>query len=204
MIETTGSSALLESTLNCEELFGKTFREVVEHLIDTNDLFSIPTDTDFFRTRFGEGLRLLGRLRQRFSENDWASAKTLVADMQVYLSDRMSPKFDVDLDSVKTTLNLNDPNTLTAQALDSLLVNLHGVAGYQARSFQNIYSSYPRVQTSNEFSGTVICAGTGFGKQSPSTPSVFRGRRGYREKCESIHKSSGNLSTQRPASRSIE
>ena len=104
LIETTGSSALLESTLNCEELFGKTFREVVEHLIDTNNLFSIPTDTDLFRTRFGEGLRLLGRLRQRFSENDWASAKTLVADMQVYLSDRMSPKFDVDLESVKTTL----------------------------------------------------------------------------------------------------
>lgn len=164
LIETAGSSTLLENTLNCETLFGKTHQEIIEHLIDTNNLFSIPTDTDFFRTRFGEGMRLLGRLRQRFSENDWCSAKTLVADMQVYLSDRMAPKFDVTLDNVKETLRINDPNSLVAKALDSLLGDLNGVAEYQARSFQNIYSNYPKTEHSTGFSGTVICAGTGFGK----------------------------------------
>ena len=175
LIETAGSSTLVKSTQNCEALFGKTHQEIIEHLIDTNNLFSIPNDTDFFRTRFGEGIRLLGRLRQRFSENDWSSAKTLVADMQVYLSDRMAPKFDVTLESLKKILNINDPNTIVSQALDSLLGDLHGVAGYQARSFENIYSNYPKLENSKGFSGTVICAGTGFGKTKSFYTPAFLG-----------------------------
>jgi hypothetical protein len=175
LIETEGSQILLDSTRNCEMLYEKTLQEIIEHLIDTNNLFSIPNDIDFFRTRFGEGLRLLGRLRQRFSEKDWASAKNLVADMQVYLSDRMSPKFDVPIESVKARLSLTSQDALPAKVLDQLLGTLNGVAEYQVRSFQHIYTNYPKPHSEKTYSGSVICAGTGFGKTKSFYTPAFLG-----------------------------
>jgi len=54
---------------------------------------------DHYRTRFGEGLRLIYRLKQRFKDNDWDSAPNLVSDIKCHLTTRKYPKFDQDFES---------------------------------------------------------------------------------------------------------
>jgi hypothetical protein len=117
------------------------------------------------RSRFAEGLRLLAHLRQRFSHQDWASGRRLVADIKVHLAPRRYPAVGITADVAWAGMAPHASQPAFQRATFEALASrpdgrTFTFAGFQARSFERIFRSYG----AKEQGGTVVCAGTGAGK----------------------------------------
>lgn len=124
-----------------------------------------------YRTRMGETLRLLARLRQLFpkhiqgSNRRWQIAKPLVGDFRFMLRARSVPQRDMDASEVESRIEESSKLTaLQKQVLIQILSLPNGqsmnLANFQVRAAENILSQL----RSNRSSGTIVCAGTGSGK----------------------------------------
>ncbi|KPF74087.1 hypothetical protein IP68_13725 [Blastomonas sp. AAP25] len=128
-------------------------------------LYLLPDGSGRVRSRFAEGLRLIAHLRQRFSHQDWASGRRLVADVKLHLAPRRYPAIGI---TAKVAWEGMAPYathpSFQRQIFDALASRPGGgnytFAGFQVRSFERIFRSYG----SEEQSGTVVCASTGAGK----------------------------------------
>jgi hypothetical protein len=147
---------------------GVTFRSLIRELRRSHLLHRIPDTTDMYRTRMAEGVRLLANLRQMFKPQDWATGPRLVSDIKIHLKDRIYPRRDLLATDVwnDKLVNLCPPNeqTLLKDCYDALSRDGQGnelkFAGFQKRAFEHIFKEY----CSGNYSGSVICAGTGSGK----------------------------------------
>ncbi len=124
-----------------------------------------------YRTRMGETLRLLARLRQLFpkhmqgTDRRWQIAKPLVGDFRFMLRPRSVPQRNLTAEQVQ--LRIEESSKLSAlqqQVLKRILALPNGasitLASFQARATENILT---KVNTGRS-SGTIVCAGTGSGK----------------------------------------
>ncbi len=93
---------------------------LVDDLEDRHFLFKVP-GTNSYRTRMGEGVRLMSRLRQLFPKHmrstDWQSAKTLVADYRLLLRARRYPKREYSIER-------------TLEELEKIPITDHTKAGF--------------------------------------------------------------------------
>lgn len=128
-------------------------------------LHLVPDGSGRIRSRFAEGLRLLAHMRQRFSYQDWASGRRLVADIKLQLSPRRYPRIDATAETAWADMapHASQP-AFQRSVFQALASGPDGgtltFAGFQVRSFQRIFRAYG----ADEQSGTVVCAGTGAGK----------------------------------------
>ena len=138
---------------------------VLDELEQANLLYRVSHSPLLYRTRFGEGVRLLARLRQLFRDNQWSTAPELVSDIKLFLRQRKYPRRDKSVDQCWELLagSARYP-TLQRPALLALATQRNGqtmpLSDFQARAFQRIFDATSR----SEFSGTIVCAGTGAGK----------------------------------------
>jgi len=147
---------------------GVTFRSLISELRRSHLLHRIPGSTDMYRTRMAEGVRLLANLRQMFKPQDWATGPRLVSDIKIHLKDRIYPRRDLLATDVwnDKLAKLCSPRkqTLLKDCYNALSRDGQGnefkFAGFQKRSFEHIFNEY----RSGNYSGSVICAGTGSGK----------------------------------------
>jgi hypothetical protein len=124
-----------------------------------------------FRTRMGETVRLLARLRQLFPKHleggcrQWQTAKPLVGDFRFMLRARVVPKRTGSTADVLTRANqAAELSSLQREVLQALLLSPSGVAlklaAFQVRATENVL----RQAAQRRRSGTIVCAGTGSGK----------------------------------------
>lgn len=117
-----------------------------------------------YRTRMGETVRLLARLKQLFPKHlntsgAWRTAPNLVSDFRLVQRPREYPRRDIAAGD--WTLQLNQmPLTPLQRKIAAQLVNGRNLAGFQTRAFDRIAS----LTGGDKASGTVVCAGTGSGK----------------------------------------
>lgn len=128
-------------------------------------LYLVPDGSGRVRSRFAEGLRLMAHLRQRFSHQDWASGRRLVADLKLHLASRRYPAIGITVDTAWSGMAPYAAQlAFQRRVFDALASRPSGgtfnFAGFQVRSFERIFRSYG----ADEQSGTVVCAGTGAGK----------------------------------------
>lgn len=141
--------------------------ELVEALLDDHLLWKLP-DTDRYRTRMAETVRLCARLRQIFPDarnTAWRTAPGLVADYRVMLRQRMYPCRDVRptdfLGSVRQEVRLSSLQDAILRALVRAgSDDERPLASFQVRATARVLHS----SGSDRSLGTVICAGTGSGK----------------------------------------
>ncbi|MFT5468122.1 MAG: hypothetical protein ACI8UO_003230 [Verrucomicrobiales bacterium] len=126
-----------------------------------------------YRSRLGEALRLLARLRQLFPKHlrdpgAWLSSSTLVADFRLLLRPRKYPDRNQPAEgAIAEWMTLNSPRLTALQedVLGVLLGSTDGatglpLAGFQTRATRRILS----MGAAQTASGSVVCAGTGSGK----------------------------------------
>jgi hypothetical protein len=138
---------------------------VLDELEQANLLYRVSHSPLLYRTRFGEGVRLLARLRQLFRDNQWSTAPELVSDIKLFLRQRKYPRRDKSIDQCWELLaGIAQHPMLQRPALLALATQRDGqsmpFSDFQARAFERIFDATSR----SEFSGTIICAGTGAGK----------------------------------------
>lgn len=110
-----------------------------------------------YRTRFGETVRLMYLLRQRFSHDDWESGPRLVSDMKILLRRRRFPMWNI---SVETLIEaIPDLSGLQKNAIRSLVQN-DRLARFQTDAIKQQLASLNQ----NRDSAIVVGAGTGSGK----------------------------------------
>lgn len=123
-------------------------------------------DSETFRSRFAEGVRLLARLRQMFQPKDWATGANLISDVRLHLEPRCYPKRDqspeecwLEIESAcrKTELQKAAFRALSA---DNRGRRYEGFSGFQRKAFRHILEQY----SAKGVKGSVIAAGTGSGK----------------------------------------
>lgn len=118
-----------------------------------------------YRSRFAESIRLMVKLRQRFKETDWDTARELVSDARFYLKDRRFPVRDVSFDKAWSHLSpLAWQSNIQKRVLQALMGTTDSpmpLAAFQLRSCVRILQSYRGTERST---GTVVTAGTGGGK----------------------------------------
>lgn len=170
-----GEDELLERAerfIESESLFNEfhTPEELLEELEDRRLIFSYLDGIDVrYRTRMGEAIRLLSRLRQLFPRHmngrQWQTAPSLVADYRYLLRPRAFPQRATERDEVVEQINAIQPlDDLQVGVLDSL-VN-HGatepfrLADFQVRASRSILSNIGAARST----GAIVCAGTGSGK----------------------------------------
>src|SRR5262245_11299892 len=76
----------------------ETPERVLELLRRRRLLFALPGETDRYRTRFAETVRLLARLRQYFRPEEWDSGPRLVTDYRLAIRPRRYPARSVDVE----------------------------------------------------------------------------------------------------------
>lgn len=124
-----------------------------------------------YRTRMGETLRLLARLRQLFPQHiqganrRWQIAKPLVGDFRFMLRPRAVPQRDLAFDEVRSRIEESGRlSSLQRDVLNAILSLPNGesmnLAKFQSRATENIL----RQLRFTKSSGTIVCAGTGSGK----------------------------------------
>ncbi|MBY3235268.1 hypothetical protein HFO17_12045 [Rhizobium laguerreae] len=128
-------------------------------------LHLVPDGSGRVRSRFAEGLRLFAYLRQRFSHQDWASGRKLVADIKTHLAPRRYPATNVSVENAWLGMASYATQPALQKSVFEALARKPGggaftFAGFQARSFERIFRAYG----CEDHSGTVVCAGTGAGK----------------------------------------
>jgi hypothetical protein len=147
---------------------GVTFRSLIRELRLSHLIYRLPEAPDMYRTRMAEGVRLLANLRQMFRVEDWATGPRLVSDIKIHLNDRIYPRRDLPASGIWNDslqgLCSKESQKLVKQFYEALSLNDQGnelmFAGFQKRSFEYIFKEY----NSGNWSGSVICAGTGSGK----------------------------------------
>ena len=147
---------------------GMSFRSLLRKMKQNDLLYQLPDKPDEYRTRMAETLRLLGNLKQRFSNNDWANAPKLVSDIKIHLRDREYPKRDIPAEDIweqeLKPLCTKSSQEFIKECFDALSQDGNGnsfrFSGFQQRSFGKIFSEY----NSGKPSASVVCAGTGSGK----------------------------------------
>lgn len=158
-----------------DEWFAETTTELfVDDLAEANLLTRV--EGGRYRSRFAESVRLFARLRQRFSQNDWATAPQLVSDVKIHLSARQYPKRNVlasdAWEQIKEACWATPVQRLVFDALTKDGGKELSFAGFQVRATQRILSHY---QPANKSAGTVISAGTGSGKTKAFYLPAFMG-----------------------------
>ena len=147
---------------------GITFKKLVRELRQSHLIYSIPNAPDMYRTRMAEAIRLLANLRQLFRPEDWATGPRLVSDIKIHLKDRVYPRRNIPaMDIWNSSLKRICPpesKQLIQECYEALSQNEKGeifkFSGFQQRSFEHLFKEY----NSGNWSGSVICAGTGSGK----------------------------------------
>lgn len=138
----------------------------IDDLVTAGLLYRIPFGTNGgYRSRFSESIRLIVRLRQRFKETDWDTARELVSDARFFLKDRRFPVRNVTYEQVWTQLSplswVPDTQQKILQALMGMPEAHMPLAPFQLRSSKRILQAY---RATDRSSGTVVTAGTGGGK----------------------------------------
>ena len=147
---------------------GTSFRALLRKMRQNNLLYQLPDKPDEYRTRMAETLRLLGNLRQRFSNEDWATAPKLVSDIKIHLRDREYPKRDIPAEDIwdkeLSAVCSDESKDFIKECFDALSQDGNGHAfefsGFQNRSFGKIFAEY----NTGKPTASVVCAGTGSGK----------------------------------------
>ncbi len=145
---------------------------LLDELVDRRLLFRWYDGGFKYRSRMGEAVRLMARLRQLFPRHlntpgGWVGSPTLVADFRFILRAREYPRRDI---AAKTAIahQFAEAARLTGLQRGVLEVllgsspNTEGapLAGFQVRATTRILS-----EAANQVaSGTMVCAGTGSGK----------------------------------------
>ena len=140
---------------------------LIESLLDENFLWRAP-NTERYRTRMAQTVRLSARLRQIFADPQnaaWRTAPNLVSDYRLVVRSRLYPIRDVSASNLVATLrHRGQLPTLQVSVINSFLkvgtTNERLLAGFQARATERI----TRMVGQDRSFGTVVCAGTGSGK----------------------------------------
>lgn len=160
--------------------------EFREQMMNAGLLFEFEQDGEpRYRTRMGETVRLLARLRQLFPshfkarDKNWRLAKPLVGDFRHLIRPRLVPHRTLDHAQVRgRLLTAVELTALQADALAALLPQT--LAAFQVRATERVLGQL----RSGQRSGSVICAGTGSGKTLAFYLPAFLSM------CESIDKDS--------------
>ena len=144
--------------------------ELVEELENRRLLFSFLDGVHVrYRTRMGEAIRLLSRLRQLFPRNmngrQWQTAPTLVADYRFILRPREFPRRLFMPEAIAQGINEVSTLNPTQAAMLAAILNQGTqqpvqLAAFQLRATRSIIAA----ATASRASGTIVCAGTGSGK----------------------------------------
>jgi hypothetical protein len=164
LFEEEGTPELREAWARCAAQ-GWTLERVIGQMEIANLLYRAQRLPDMYRTRFGEGVRLLAGLRQIFREDQWAVAPRLVSDIKIHLMPRVYPRRDRTAEQCWESMREACANPQLQQAIFSELArNPRGkpytFSGFQERAFAHVFRSYGQPGES----GSIICAGTGSGK----------------------------------------
>lgn len=158
---------------------GINFSSIIKELHRNHLIYRLPDAPDKYRTRMAEAVRLLANLRQMFKIGDWATGPRLVSDIKIHLRNRIYPRRDLPADNIWNTslkgLCSSKTKKIIKDCYDALSCDKNGntlkFTGFQQRSFEHIFKEY----YSRNWSGCVICAGTGSGKtKSFYIPSFLR------------------------------
>lgn len=141
--------------------------DYLDHLIDRGLLHLVQTDTEQgYRTRIGEGLRLVRRLRQLWPPKDtstpgwWRRGAPLVADYRLRVAPRRYPRRDIDEQSAMEDLkNLGSWGDVHGIALKAILRG-RSIARFQLEAAKSLMQAIE----SDRPTGRIITAGTGSGK----------------------------------------
>jgi hypothetical protein len=141
--------------------------DLVEELLEEHLLWKLP-ETERYRTRMAETVRLFARLRQIFPDPQlvaWRTAPNLVADYRLVIRPRLYPARDVPpatlLDRVRRLGRLSPLQESVILALvRSGSDDERQLAEFQVRATERIL----RMHGQDRSAGTVISAGTGSGK----------------------------------------
>lgn len=155
-------SAFVDLAQGSEELF-------VDNLAECHLLHRVADGYPrSYRSRFAESIRLLARLKQRFKPDDWTHAPELVSQVRLHLAPRRFPVRDQGLDAVWDTVA---PSAWAHAVQFAVLQALMGgerplhLAAFQVRAITRILAYYRGAEAPT---GTVVTAGTGAAKPSPS------------------------------------
>lgn len=164
MIEQSAEPSLIERWQELQD-DGWTTSSLLDEMEHNGLLYRVDANSDAYRTRFAEGVRLIAHLRQRFKPQDWATGPPLVSDIKLHLAPRRYPRRDQSAsDCWRDLEGLTWQRDLQRDAFDALSVGSNGVtltfANFQRQAFKSILSAY----NANGFGGSVISAGTGSGK----------------------------------------
>jgi hypothetical protein len=138
--------------------------ELAEELISRRLIFEVGSAEAGarYRSRFGEGVRLLVHLRQLFDGRPWPSAPRLVSDYRVDASPRRFPRRDLDpeaaLEGLRQTPAWSDTRErLASQVLRGGAKPVH-LSGFQLRVAKQLLAADSNAR------GVIVTAGTGSGK----------------------------------------
>jgi ATP-dependent helicase Lhr and Lhr-like helicase len=141
--------------------------ELLDELLDAKFLWRLP-NSDQYRTRSAEAVRLFARLRQIFPDqaySAWRTAPSLVADYRYIVRPRLHPVRDIASEKLLEALRQSAPVT----GLDEAIVKGFAREGtpstlrfarFQMRATERLL----RASREARVTGTVISAGTGTGK----------------------------------------
>ena len=156
---------------------------VIQEMLSRKWIAEVPRSAGAsgFRSRMGETVRLLHRLRQQFPKhagpNGWQSAPSLVADFRFLRRQRRYPARDTPVDQALEMIRAAAPSPALGTFVRAMLIQADRttmLSGFQVRATQRILRSIEeRVELA-----TIVCAGTGSGKTLafylPALASVHR------------------------------
>lgn len=163
--------AVLESAVDADldsEVFdGPTADEYREYLLDFGLLHVVSGSSPRrYRTRLGEGLRLLRNLRQLFPPSAnapsdwWRSGAPLVADYRLDVRPRRFPKREVPLDQALSALGQFGSLNPAQIAVASSLIGQRDLARFQVDASTAVLGALH----DRKSHGVIVGAGTGSGK----------------------------------------
>ncbi len=157
--------------------------EILNEILDRKWITEVPLSggAKGFRSRMGETVRLLQRLRQQFPKhagpNGWQSAPSLVADFRFLRRQRRYPARDISVEGALASIRSVAQSPTLEAAIRAMLLQPDKtmmLSGFQLRATQRILRS---IEERLELA-TIICAGTGSGKTMsfylPALASVYR------------------------------
>lgn len=141
--------------------------ELIERLLEDGLLWRLP-NSDRYRTRMAEAVRLFAKLRQIFPDPQngaWRSAPSLVADYRLIVRPRIYPRRDRHAAEVIATIRAETELSPLGEAVIRRFVladtpDERRLAGFQVRAASRIL----RASDAERVQGTIVCAGTGSGK----------------------------------------
>lgn len=118
-----------------------------------------------WRTRMGETMRLLARLRQFFNEDGWRTGPKLIGDFRFKVSSRYFPRRHIPPAQVAKELRETCRLSTDQVTVLNCLLGTHTdrplmLADFQLAAARQVLSSIQAGRSG----GTIVCAGTGSGK----------------------------------------